>query len=619
MNLTCNPELDIIFVPFSPISETDKFEVRVQIMNSGDESEIDIEIYLDEASESNLSWRGKAFAQKGRYAFAQCFPNIIGKSGQHKIMVRFSKDGKNRQTVSKEFEVRTHAQNLIEGSFIMFGPPAGRKPCSPFYNVRELTDEQWKEQIDSFNELGFKMIVPMATVQLETVLNFNDSDGDKLMKAHYPSKIYPKSGIKAHDPVKAIFETAEKNGQKILLPFGCNYRICKHRLEIMRELWGRYGHYKSFYGWYQPYEVPFHLSGELFATFLKLLEEDKKLINEISPAKPLMVSVLCGQDAINDAVSMMLSNGMCKADIITPMDMVGMTGRPEQLKINSRTFSVLRDALKTTAIHLWGNCESFDLTPTPIIPRYKNGGFDGKSGFIQQIETLRPYSEKLVTFMATGMFAKPGLEPVIGGEKAAEQYRRYKDYMQKPRPVYKNIARGHPYTKSQIPDFPDNTLRLLIDPNRYGYIPDENNSSTDGYIAGGRYGGRYVDASKIYGYILNESKKSIDIEVLFDFEAPQPIDMIRVSESPLSPHAGLGTNDPDASPDYVSVETGNTLNGMTEHGRLDAFVNGWAKILFPSTAKKRFVKLIFHKEIKANYPDGSLLLINEIEICKKYQ
>jgi len=610
-NLVCNPDRDIIFVPFSPISETDKFEVRAQIQNSGKSSKINVEIYLDIVDEANLLWRGKNFAEKGRYAFVQCFPDIVDKAGVHNIIIRFSADGLKWQTVSKDFEVRKYTPNLIEGAFIMFGA-TDKKTCSSFSNVKDLTDSQWKEQMDSFDELGFKTIIPLAIIQLEHYSERFSANVEKEFRAHYPSRIYPTFDMKSEDPVKIILETAEKNGQKVILPFGNNYTLCERRLELMEEIWERYGKYKSFYGWYQALEPHLNLSVDVFQEFFELLEEDRKKADELCPAKPILLSVACSAPAISDAIFHILKQGAFKADIIAPMDILGCTrGRPEQLKLNSRSFSALKEALKDTKTHFWGNCESFDIDGEGIIvPRYLNGGFDGHAGFVQQMETARPYCEKLITFEATGIFAKPGLKPEIGGEKAVEQYQRYADYMKHPAIAYKNIALGRQYTKSKYPDFPNWHPSSFW--TRKKLIIDKNHLSSDGYIAGGRQEER-ADLSKIYGYAIFD--EPVYLELLFDLEKQEKIDMLRVADAP--PFLGQFDN-PDTSPDKIIVEAGNDLNKMKNIGECCKYVHGWASIVLPETLSCRYVKFSFSKKKNTAFKK-SAMLINEIEICQKYE
>ncbi len=611
--LTCKPDCDIVFVPFSPISETDKFEVRVQIKNSGAPRDVAAEIYMDKVDEACLAWEGKVFAEKGKYAFAQCCPDIMGKSGMHNIVVRFSEDGSKWTTIEKPFEVRTHTPNLAEGAFIMFGPPVDRTACSSFYDVKELTDNQWKEQIDFFNELGFKAIIPLSIIQLEHYSERFSVRAEDNFKAHYPSDIYPKSDIKSEDPVKAILEAADKNGQKIFLPFGNNYISCARRLEVMEELWERYGKYKSFYGWYQPLEPHLNLGADVFEGFLKLIEEDRAKADELCPAKPVLLSVACGVPAISEAIFYMLKQDRLKANIIAPMDILGCTkGRPEQLKLNYSSFSALKEALESTNTHLWGNCESFDIDDDGIlVPRFRNGGFDGHAGFVQQMEALRPYSEKLITFEATGMFAKPGLKPEIGGCKAVEQYQRYEDYLKNPAPAYKNIAIGCRYTKSKEPDCPRHWVAGLFKSNEE-FNPDENYLSADGYIAGGREGAR-TDLSKIYGYVIHN--EPVFVELLFDLEKSKRIDMLRVASSPTFLDE---FDNPDTSPGRIVVKIGNSLNKTEKIGEICEYIHGWANILLPEAVNARYVKFIFSKKKNPNYRI-SAMLINEIEICQKIE
>ena len=79
--------------------------------------------------------------------------------------------------------------------------------------------------------------------------------------------------------------------------------------------------------------------------------------------------------------------------------------------------------------HFWANCESFNFeNGYLIVPRFMDGGMDGEAGFIQQIETVRPYAEKIMTFMLSGLFNPPGLFPCPGGEKTINQYCTYAEY-----------------------------------------------------------------------------------------------------------------------------------------------------------------------------------------------
>ena len=78
--------------------------------------------------------------------------------------------------------------------------------------------------------------------------------------------------------------------------------------------------------------------------------------------------------------------------------------------------------------HLWANCEAFNFKDGVLLPRYKTGGMDGECGFIQQIQTVAPYVEKIMNFAYTGFFTPDNFKPALGGPLAVKQFEEYLQY-----------------------------------------------------------------------------------------------------------------------------------------------------------------------------------------------
>jgi hypothetical protein len=76
-------------------------------------------------------------------------------------------------------------------------------------------------------------------------------------KAYYPSRLFPgRMPIASPDPLEAILSEADRLGMQVLPGVGCYaffdfspgaLRWCQ---QVAEELWQRYGHHPSFYGWY---------------------------------------------------------------------------------------------------------------------------------------------------------------------------------------------------------------------------------------------------------------------------------------------------------------------------------------------------------------------------------
>ena len=156
-------------------------------------------------------------------------------------------------------------------------------------------------------------------------------------------------------------------------------------------------------------------------------------VRELSPAKPILMSPYCqpGQEFIEYIEKHDLF------DIMMPQDFVGQN---RFTLADSRQQNItLLDYCQKSNKHLWANCEAFNFTGANInlvgngaisllVPRYKNGGMDGEEGFIQQMETVRPYVEKIMNFMFSGFFTTPNARVKPGGKAAVQQYTDYMEY-----------------------------------------------------------------------------------------------------------------------------------------------------------------------------------------------
>ncbi len=617
----CDPDYDVVFIPFSPISQTDRFEVRIQLKTKTGTLPVNVDVFLDTAQSETKVLSKRITVGSDKFQLIKCFPDVRNqKCGTHEVLIRFTAEDGTAGEVRKVFELRKAVPNLLEGAFISFGASKNHTQCFSFADAKMLTDAQWKKEMDALAEIGFKLIIPQGVIQLNDILSRGMPEKKGVFSAYYPSRYYPKADIAAHDPIRAVLEEAEHNGQIVFLPYCSIYRNIVHRYDVMRELFERYGRYKSFYGWYEPLELA--LTGDskvgvfpVFAEICRILEEDRVIVDELGPAKPILLSVSCSAcNGLNETICQTLTEGRVKADIIMTMDCVGScSGRPEQLMYNSRIFSVLKAVFASTDTHVWGNCEAFDLASGNrlLVPRFRNGGFDGTAGFVQQMETVQPYVEKILTFQATGEFVKPGspsAELKLGGKEGIKQYCLYKNYLQSPRPVYRNIALKRPYAKSRKPDLP--VTKKKVD-------SEQQYLSTDDYLAGGMEN----DVARMHGYFTKED--FIEVTVDFDLQAKEKIDRVRVANSPVydppylplytEPRPGWETDSVKYSPDKIAVSLGTDQNELCLVAVLREYKDGWAEVKFPQGIPARFVRFVFSKQKRPDEKEMKMF-INEIEI-----
>lgn len=603
---------DVVFVPFSPISSTDRFEIRSQLRNVGRPREIKVEAFLDDVETGQRLGSDVVNVKKNEFGFCQFFPNVSNQTGKHDVILRINADGES-EIIKKPVEFRRSTPNLLEGTFLKFGPSAGKKECESTYDVRYFTDQEWRTFVDTLNEIGLKTIIIMSMVQTQNYWTRDTLEFENDLRAHFPSEIYPKSDVRAEDPLRAVLEAAQINGQHVFVPNGNQYNVPIRRMELMEELHAKYGHYPSFHGWYEPMEPHLNWNSRVLDGFFELAATGKAKANELSPVKPVLQSVACGNPGFSEYAFRRIAANDFVPDIVAPMDVVGCTrGRLEQMKYNHRSFSALRAAFDANGRqHLWGNAEDFDITDDHrLLPRYRNGGFDGPAGFVQQIECLRPYVEKIVSFTATGILSKPGFTPLVGGEAAVTMYKNYQAYAANPPPVMTNIARGLQYEKSLKPNYPKRRVVRLFEPNLSEHDPDQEFLATDGYLVGGLEGPG--DITRVFGYSFETD--SIAVDITFDLGETTRIDGFRAANCPTLPYS-LESSD-ENSPDKITVSVGEAPDQVQRLGELSDYRHGWAELYPENPVEARFVTFKLEKSGPPE-DDTGLMLVNEIEILRE--
>lgn len=404
---TINPDYDIRLLPFSPVCEDDELEIRVQLFNEGQDGVAEVVFMIDDEVISTQQVEAKS----QKYGFASCRVPMKGRAGKHTVTINGA---------SVDLEVLEKAKPALDGGFAMIGPPNDRIPVNALReDLKSFTDNDWANYIDGLTQIGCKCIIFHNCQEYLIYNNFNPDPAD--LRAHYKSKMYPKSDIKADDPIGVVLQKAQEHGIQVFISVGnCFGHMAGS--DDFYEMFELFGKYKSFYGWYLSNELDmknFDFEG------WEILRRQAETIRKISPVKPILVSPyeFPGQDVIN----YIKNNDVF--DIMMPQDCVGQ-GRLD-ISQSDNMFRILKESCNEVKKHLWANCEAFDFLDGVLVPRFKNGGMDGECGFIQQIQTVRPYVEKIMNFAYTGFFTPPGFLPKVGSDAAVKQFEEYKKYMER--------------------------------------------------------------------------------------------------------------------------------------------------------------------------------------------
>ena len=140
----------------------------------------------------------------------------------------------------------------ISGSWFEFQHPGGKEGVYWDKDLRQFTAAQWREKIREISETGMEYLVMMNVA----------AHG----KAFFDTKLAPKFEMGCEDPIETVLSAADEFGVKFFVSndywgpdldahrMMTDRELGKKRNQSMEEIYKKYGHHKSFYGWYFPNE-----------------------------------------------------------------------------------------------------------------------------------------------------------------------------------------------------------------------------------------------------------------------------------------------------------------------------------------------------------------------------
>lgn len=302
-------------------------------------------------------------------------------------------------------------------------------------DIRKLTDEQWKEQVRGMHEIGMNIAVVEETFRNQVYYRKHDIPKSGYQgKAYYPSRLFPgRMDIAAKDPVEAVLSQADELNMHVFLGVGLYAwfdftpeSLAWHK-NVAAELWERYGHHPSFYGWYIAEETPgfLHVYGEdtpeQIAQYRKEIVEFFKGFREFThrfaPQKPIMLAPNCHFMAQAESAWRELVH---YCDIVCPFGFHRMPQGDVSGEEVSAWFQKLCDE---EGGHLWMDMEVFlfgsegELYPRPI------------GGLIDDLLRF-PIFEKILCYQFPGLMNAPQASAKPGGDATVKLFEDYRKFYQ---------------------------------------------------------------------------------------------------------------------------------------------------------------------------------------------
>ena len=287
----------------------------------------------------------------------------------------------------------------------------------------KFTAEQWNFAVKEMTDIGIRYLVLLAIA--------------KGGQAFYETPLLPKAKeLVCPDPIEALLSAADQHGAKFFL--SCDWygpwhsaetlnqpEAVRPRLQMMQEISQRYGHHKSFYGWYWANEA--YLTPYFVPAFVEYINTCSHEARQLMPLAKTLTAPYSTHKAVHDDRFVKQLDGL-DVDIIAYQDEVGcLRMTPDQ---STRAFATLRAAHdRVPQRALWADVETFswegepNRIESPLIPA-------PFARIEQQLQAVGPYVDKVLIYQYQGLMNKPGSAAAAGHPDATRLYSEYVQWLQ---------------------------------------------------------------------------------------------------------------------------------------------------------------------------------------------
>lgn len=353
--------------------------------------------------------------------------------GKIDLVIYFlNNDNKVEETVKLPYEIIksiVHGTQLLDGCWISLYHWSDDEARYFNHALKNLDSEGFKQQIYSMHNIGITGVIIQNVFDSPYYVGTNDKTIDTYDgKAFYNSELYSgRVDIRCEDPIEAILTAADEcdmavfPGVGLFAWFDFSPESLEWHKKVTLELHNKYGHHKSFYGWYISeemfgslyFEYP-PVAEERWTEIRDFFKEYKSFIDELTPTKPV---ALAPNNIHMDQYREPWYEIMKNIDILIPFAFAR----------SENNISQIIEMTKKADTHFWVDMEIFKF---PFDEGLRPKEID------DLVKEIRVYDqlEQCYGYQFTGLMNEPGKRMNLGLEETEVVYEEYQKY-------YKDIVK----------------------------------------------------------------------------------------------------------------------------------------------------------------------------------
>ena len=374
------------------------------------------------------------FELKPALELVKAYPNTEGFVGQFQWELCFENDlGETVEMLRQDYEIvpsEVHSTCLLDGCWISI---RHWSPTESRYfkdGLEQMTDEDWRQHVFSMHKLGITTVLIQNTFDSTRYVHQHERTADTYDgTAFYDSRYAPRyPRMKEEDPLEAILSAADECGMAVFPGVGLYAwfdfspeSLVWHK-RVAAELYQRYGHHPSFYGFYVSEEIMGALyygynpvPDEKYKDIQNFFREFSAFAHKLAPTKPVALAPNnIDMHLYQDEWQGIMEN----LDILIPFAFARSENNIPQITEMCRKWDV----------HFWVDMEIFKFP-------FDNGALRPKD-FEGLLKEIHDYDmlEQIYGYQYTGMLNEPGKnQKHLGGPETEVLYEEFYKYQMKQR------------------------------------------------------------------------------------------------------------------------------------------------------------------------------------------